>query len=296
MTVGISPPVNPMTRIRPSCPRARIESVNLSPPTGSTTTSTPFPPVSSFTASLKPSGAMASDAPACSARSRFSSVEATAITRAPIAVANWVAAIPIPPPAPCTSTVSPACSRPRWASAKCTVSTFIGTDAPCVKLRLSGSGNTCDGSVATTSAKPPSPGKAHTRSPADRPEPSGAERTTPAISEPGTNGSGGDIWYLPRVCRTSGKVTPEAWTSMTTCPSPASGSGMSTTSRAAGPSWLEMWMARMRSIVSVAWTHVRESGRPRSADRVHRACSAARRRVLVRRCHRYITRPDATTT
>jgi len=98
--------------------------------------------VSSFTASLKPSGAIASLAPAFSARSRFSSVEATAMTRAPIAVANWVAAIPIPPPAPWTNTVSPACSRPRWANAKWTVSTFIGIEAPCVNDKLSGRRNT----------------------------------------------------------------------------------------------------------------------------------------------------------
>ena len=92
----------------------------------------------------------------------------------------------------------------------------MGTDAPWTKVRESGSGNTCDGSVATTPANPPSPGKAHTRSPAAKPDPSGAERTTPAISEPGTNGNGGEIWYLPRVCRTSGNVTPEACTSMRT--------------------------------------------------------------------------------
>lgn len=119
----------------------------------------------------------------------------------------------------------------------------MGTDAPWTKLRFSGSRNTWEGSVATTSENPPRPGIAHTRSPAASPEPSGAERTTPATSEPGTNGMGGEIWYFPRVCSTSGKVTPAAWTSMRT--EPDSGSSTSTTSMASGPSWLEMWMARM---------------------------------------------------
>ena len=72
--------------------------------------------------------------------------------------------------------------------------------------------------------------KAATRSPAATGAPSGAERTTPATSLPGTKGSGGLIWYWPRVCKTSGKETPAARTSTTT-PRPgvigceASGSG-----------------------------------------------------------------------
>src|SRR4029078_4150365 len=52
--VGISPPVKPMTSSRPPWARERSESVNRSPPTGSTTMSTPRPPVSSFTAVLAP--------------------------------------------------------------------------------------------------------------------------------------------------------------------------------------------------------------------------------------------------
>ena len=45
--------------------------------------------------------------------------------------------------------------------------------------------------ATATSAKPPSMQPAATRSPSLRPEPSGALRTTPATSLPGTNGSGG---------------------------------------------------------------------------------------------------------
>jgi len=43
----------------------------------------------------------------------FSSLEAAAITRAPMALAIWMADVPTPPAAPSTSTVSPALSCAR---------------------------------------------------------------------------------------------------------------------------------------------------------------------------------------
>src|SRR6266404_5371414 len=71
----------------------------------------------------------------------------------------------------------------------------------------------------------------------------------PATSLPGTNGSGGFIWYCPRVCSTSGKETPAACTSITT-PAPGvsmcdgSGSSMSTARNAlSGPVSSTIWMA-----------------------------------------------------
>ena len=120
----------------------------------------------------------------------------------------------------------------------------MGSPAPASNETESGSGKTACGIAAATSAKPPSPGNAATRSPAEKPEPSGADRTTPATSEPGTNGSGGLIWYSPRLCSTSGKVTPAACTSINTMPSP-DGSSTSFTSRAEGPSRLVICTARM---------------------------------------------------
>jgi len=42
----------------------------------------------------------------------------SAITRAPSALAIWMDAVPMPPPEPSTSTVSPCRSAPRRASAK----------------------------------------------------------------------------------------------------------------------------------------------------------------------------------
>ena len=68
-------------------------------------------------------------------------------------------------------------------------------------LVASGSGMTRNAGAATTSAQPPNAVPAATRIPGSKPEPSGALRTTPATSSPGTNGSGGLIWYSPRQIR-----------------------------------------------------------------------------------------------
>ncbi len=70
--------------------------------------------------------------------------------------------------------------------------------------------------ATATSANPPSAQNAATRSPSRTAAPSGALRTIPATSLPGTNGTGGFSWYSPRVCSTSGNDTPAACTSTTT--------------------------------------------------------------------------------
>ena len=49
---------------------------------------------------------------------RAASDDTTPIVRAPRPFATWIEAVPTPPAAPCTSTVSPACSRPRSFSEK----------------------------------------------------------------------------------------------------------------------------------------------------------------------------------
>ena len=54
-------------------------------------------------------------------RTLWISVLTTAITRAPYPLATWMLAVPTPPAAPCTSTVSPDSSPPRSASANCAV-------------------------------------------------------------------------------------------------------------------------------------------------------------------------------
>src|SRR4051794_8077746 len=95
---------------------------------------------------------------------------------------------------------------------------------------------------------------AATRSPSCTSAPSGAERTTPPTSAPGTNGSGGLNWYSPRLWSTSGNDTPAALTSTTTPPSGASmwvgsGSSMSTSLRLDGPSSSTICMARIGGIL-----------------------------------------------
>src|SRR3954469_117350 len=102
-------------------------------------------------------------------------------------------------------------------------------------LAASGSGITRNAGAATSSAQPPNAVPAATRMPGLKPESSGALRTTPATSRPGTNGSGGRIWYSPRQMRWSTKPTPAAWTSISTVPSAATGSSTSAIPRPDGP-------------------------------------------------------------
>ncbi len=122
---------------------------------------------------------------------------------------------------------------------------------PWAKSSSPDSGKVRKSGATAVSAKPPSAQKAATRSPSATPASSGALRTTPATSLPGTNGSGGLIWYSPRVCSSSGNETPAACTSTTT-PLPgvsgceASGSGSSASASAErGPLSSVIWTARM---------------------------------------------------
>ncbi len=155
--------------------------------------STPLPPVSSATASLNPSASTTSVAPAARATSFFSSVLTTAITRlAPSAGAIRRVEVPMPPAAPCTSTVSPLARRARTVSAKNTVRSLNNSPAPASKLMSSGSGNTRSGlSTAVSAMAPPIIVKPSTRSPVFTGAPCGAERTTPANSAPRVKGSSG---------------------------------------------------------------------------------------------------------
>src|SRR3954452_3579295 len=95
---------------------------------------------------------------------------------------------------------------------------------------------------------------AATLSPGETSAPSGAERTTPPTSAPGTNGSGGLNWYSPRLWSTSGNDTPAASTSTTTPPSGASmcadpGSSTSTSFRLEGPPNSTICIARIGGIL-----------------------------------------------
>jgi hypothetical protein len=54
-------------------------------------------------------------------KSHFSSLDAAAMTRAPSTLPIWIAAVPTPPAAPSTSSVSPALSWARSSRAWCVV-------------------------------------------------------------------------------------------------------------------------------------------------------------------------------
>src|SRR5215207_5379722 len=193
---------------------------------------------------------------------------------------------------------------------------------PCAKSSPSDSGNVRKSGATATSAKPPRRQAAATRSPSLSPEPSGALRTAPATSVPGTNGSGGFIWYSPRVWRTSGNATPAACTSIST-PLPGvsmwdgSGSGRSTCARAErGPVRSTIWTARMRQVlprrdgsgreaapevhhgVRAPWAPALVGGRGlEPLERVANAHVAGQEHIrIAQRAHRHVgrgPRPDA---
>ena len=71
--------------------------------------------------------------------------------------------------------------------------------APWAKSSSSDSGKVRNAGATATSANPPVMQQAATRSPSASPDPSGALRTTPPMSVPGTNGRSGLYWYSPRV-------------------------------------------------------------------------------------------------
>src|ERR1700690_2691468 len=97
------------------------------------------------------------------------------------------------------------------------------------------------GSGRVSSAKPPLPTETATRSPILRlvtPWPS--DLTTPEISPPGSNGSGGLHWYLAASISTSGKFTPQAFAVTSTLLGPGVVDGSSRSSiSSGGPQYLQ---------------------------------------------------------
>ena len=116
LTSGMLPAVKPTITSRPSSLRERSESVTRSPPTGSMTMSAP--PAARTSSFHAPPERNTSSAPASRATASFASSETTANVRAPRPLATCSVAVPTPPAAPWTSTVSPGCSLPRVTSEK----------------------------------------------------------------------------------------------------------------------------------------------------------------------------------
>ena len=233
---GMVPLAKPMDSSRPPSPSARKARSVAAPPTGSTTTSRPRPSVQSRTWARQSSTcvSMAAWAPARKATRRFSSLDAEASTRAPMAAAtaNCTAARPTAPAAPSTSTVSPGCSRAACVSAWYEQPKPPRNTAASSKLMRSGKRSAAASRTSVRSAYlPPTPTQAQTqaiRSPvAKRVTPAPSATTTPDTSLPGMNGNGTCTWCRPLAISASTNVTPAECTS--TCTSPTAGGAQSST-------------------------------------------------------------------
>ena len=121
----------PKMTMRPNGARVRRQASNASPPLISSTASTSRPVVGLEDRRPRSSAreSTVASAPSRAASSRFSSLEASAITRPPARLASCTASVPVPPAAASTTTVSPGWSRAqRWTSA-CAVSPWSSSDA-----------------------------------------------------------------------------------------------------------------------------------------------------------------------
>ena len=126
---GFGPVVAPHTAIAPADAAAWSDRVHVASPTSSTTTSTPRPPVASFTASTASSCETATSAPSSRARSSFAADDEVTTTRAPSALAIASDAVATPPPIPQISTHSPSRSPARVTSIRYDVSNTSGNAA-----------------------------------------------------------------------------------------------------------------------------------------------------------------------
>ena len=124
---------------------------------------------------------------------------------APRPLATCSEAVPTPPAAPCTSTLSP--SLQAAAQHQREVGGVVVEDQAGAlrEVELGESAKVKNSGATAVSAQPPSAQNAATRSPALTAAPAGALRTTPPTSLPGTYGSGGFIWYCPRRLQQLGK-------------------------------------------------------------------------------------------
>src|SRR5213594_2817052 len=98
---------------------------------------------------------MARSAPSLRQASHFPAEPAVVITLAPSALANWIAAVPIPDEPPCTSSVSPDLRPPRSKVLYQTVKNVSGTAAASVIGRLAGTGRQWLSCAGQYSAWPP---------------------------------------------------------------------------------------------------------------------------------------------
>ena len=73
-------------------------------------------------------------------------------TRAPNALASWIAIVPIPLLPPCTSSISPSARPASWKTLEYTVHAVSGNAAAMDVSTLPGTGSSCPAGTATCSA------------------------------------------------------------------------------------------------------------------------------------------------
>ena len=159
-------------------------------------------------------------APCARANASLSSVEAQAITRAPISRPSSTAASPTPPEAPSTASVSPGFSWARCCERVIGGAVGDGQRGGAVEVEIGGDLDDLVGRDGRAFARRVEIGVAHDAVAGLRTSvtPAPTLSTTPANSPPGENGNGGLIWYLPAMIRVSKKFRPTAATLATTSP------------------------------------------------------------------------------
>ena len=184
-SVTSAPAPRPTTTIRPSMATARRLSGKCGAPTSSRMTSAPRPSVASSTLSAKPWSVIGSP-PSSRTRAAASALRTVPSTRAPQTPPICRAALPTPPAAPWTSSVSPVL-RPAWVRiASCAVMNASGTAAAPGSSSASGTAATWRSCTTTRSASPPPPTRPKTRSPGFQSSTCAPQvSTVPATSSPG---------------------------------------------------------------------------------------------------------------
>ena len=156
---------------------------------------------------------MAWSAPSATQAAHFSSLPAVANTVAPRALAIWIAVTPMPLVPPCTSRVSPGCSRARSNTLLQTVKKVSGRLAASTSLRPCGHRQALGAGATQYSAYPPPATSAHTRSPSLKPAaPVAAASPATTAGDLQARHIGGARRHrvMPMRCSTSGRLTPAA--------------------------------------------------------------------------------------
>ena len=112
----------------------------------------------------------------------------SALTRAPLSRASWIANRPTPPFAPVTSTRLPS-TKPATSSARSAVIPAVGKVAACASDTTSGIAASLVVEMGANCAQAAASTRPTTRAPSRGPLPSAARSTTPAASQPMTEPS-----------------------------------------------------------------------------------------------------------